>query len=169
MLEKRAMIALAGPIAQKVSNPRSFRNYHASADYKAAVDMALLVNGSAKQTEAWLKWLEIRTRGTLQAQRSIVEGLAEELLRATTLNGEQVQHLLRPVQPNSSRHTGEYVNMTMLDHGVAQIYVSLDRRTQGKNTYNISYVLALATKYGSPKKSETKYYHNGVETASSGK
>ena len=57
--------------------------------------------------------------------------------------------------------------MTMLDRRVAQIYVSMDRRTRG-NTYN-SYVLALATKYGSPEKSETKYYHNGVETGSSGK
>jgi hypothetical protein len=63
--------------------------------------------------------------------------------------------------------TGEYVNMTMLDRRVAQIYVSTDRRTQG-NTYN-GYVLALATKYGSPDKRETKYYRNGVETGSSGK
>jgi hypothetical protein len=63
--------------------------------------------------------------------------------------------------------TGEYVSMTMLDHRVAQIYVSTDRRTRG-NTYN-SYVLALATKYGSPENSETRYYHNGVETGSSGK
>jgi hypothetical protein len=62
--------------------------------------------------------------------------------------------------------TGEYVNMTMLDQRVAQIYVSTDRRTQG-NTYD-SYVLALTTKYGSPDKRETKYYHNGVETDSSG-
>jgi hypothetical protein len=62
--------------------------------------------------------------------------------------------------------TGEYVNMTMLDHRVAQIYVSTDRRTQG-NTYD-GYVLALTTKYGSPDKRETKYYHNGVETGSSG-
>jgi hypothetical protein len=62
--------------------------------------------------------------------------------------------------------TGEYVNMTMLDHRVAQIYVSTDRRTQG-NTYN-SYVLALTTKYGSPDKLETRYYRNGVETGSSG-
>ena len=31
--------------------------------------------------------------------------------------------------------TGEYVNMTMLDHRVAQIYVSTDPRTQG-NTYD---------------------------------
>ena len=62
--------------------------------------------------------------------------------------------------------TGEYVNMTMWDHRVAQIYMSTDRRTQG-NTYN-SYVLALTTKFGSPDKRETKYYHNGVETGSSG-
>jgi hypothetical protein len=62
--------------------------------------------------------------------------------------------------------TGEYVNMTMLDRRVAQIYVSTDRRTQG-NTYN-SYVLALGTKYGRPDKRETKYYRNGVETGSSG-
>jgi hypothetical protein len=62
--------------------------------------------------------------------------------------------------------TGEYVNMTMLDHRVAQLYVSTDRRTQG-NTYN-SYVLALTTKYGRPDKHETKYYHNGLETGSSG-
>jgi len=62
--------------------------------------------------------------------------------------------------------TGEYVNMTMLDRRVAQIYVSTDHRTLG-NTYD-SYVLALATKYGSPDKRETKYYHNGVETGTSG-
>jgi hypothetical protein len=62
--------------------------------------------------------------------------------------------------------TGEYVNMTMLDRRVAQIYVSTDRRIQG-NSYN-SYVLALGTKYGRPDTLETKYYHNGVETGSSG-
>jgi hypothetical protein len=62
--------------------------------------------------------------------------------------------------------TGEYVNVTMLDHRVAQICVSTDRRTRG-NSYDC--VLALATKYGSPDKRETKYYHNGVEAGSSGK
>ena len=61
---------------------------------------------------------------------------------------------------------GEYVNMTMLDRRVAQIYVSTDRRTQ-RNTYK-SYVVALGTKYGRPDKLETKYYRNGVETGSSG-
>ncbi len=62
--------------------------------------------------------------------------------------------------------TGEYVNMTLLDRRVAQIYVSMDRRTQG-NTYN-NYVVMLDTKYGRPETRETKYYRNGVETGSSG-
>ena len=62
--------------------------------------------------------------------------------------------------------TGEYVNLTMWDRRVARIYVSMDRRATG-NTYN-SYVLALTTMYGSPDERETKYYHNGVETGSSG-
>ena len=61
--------------------------------------------------------------------------------------------------------TGEYVNLTMFDKKVAQIYVS-DRRTKS-NAYN-GYVLALATKYGSPEKRETRYYRNGVETGSTG-
>jgi len=44
--------------------------------------------------------------------------------------------------------TGQYVNMTILDQKVAQIYVSTDSRTGG-NTYD-SYVLMLGQKYGRP-------------------
>lgn len=62
--------------------------------------------------------------------------------------------------------TGQYVNMTMLDQKVAQIYVSTDNRTQG-NTYN-SYVLALAKKYGSPDKPETRQNRNGLVNESPG-
>jgi hypothetical protein len=43
---------------------------------------------------------------------------------------------------------GQYVNMTILDQKVAQIYVSTDSRTEG-NTYD-GYMLALAKKYGRP-------------------
>jgi hypothetical protein len=52
------------------------------------------------------------------------------------------------------------VNITILDQRVAQIYVSTDSRTQG-NTYN-SYVLALARKYGSPDKLETRPNRNSL-------
>jgi hypothetical protein len=56
--------------------------------------------------------------------------------------------------------TGEYVNMTMLDGRVAQIYVSTDSRTRG-NTYK-SYVLAMTEKYGSPDKLGTRPGRNGL-------
>ena len=44
--------------------------------------------------------------------------------------------------------TGQYVNMTILDRRVAQIYVSTDSRTGG-DSYD-RYVLTLAKKYGRP-------------------
>jgi hypothetical protein len=56
--------------------------------------------------------------------------------------------------------SGEYLNITILDQRVAQIYVSTDGRTQG-NTYN-SYVLALAKEYGSPNKLGTRPNRNGL-------
>jgi hypothetical protein len=57
-------------------------------------------------------------------------------------------------------NTGEYVNMTMLDKRVAQIYVSTDSRTEG-NTYD-SYLLALAKEYGSPDNLETRQNRNDL-------
>jgi hypothetical protein len=62
--------------------------------------------------------------------------------------------------------SGEYVNMTMLDRRVAQIYVATGPGKEGK-TYD-SFVLALTAKYGKPDKREIKYYRNGVQTGSSG-
>src|SRR6201984_1099998 len=44
--------------------------------------------------------------------------------------------------------TGQYVNMTILDQRVAQIYVSTDSPTGG-NTYDV-YMLTLAQRYGRP-------------------
>jgi hypothetical protein len=64
-------------------------------------------------------------------------------------------------------NSGEYVDVTMLDRKVAQIYVSMDGHKK-EEAYN-SYVAALRTKYGRPDIFETKYYHEGGETGSSGK
>ena len=92
-MEKRARIALAGVIAQKLYRPRSVRRYHASEDYKNVSEYALRANGSANEAEAWLLWLEIGTQETLQTCWSAVEGLAEELLRVGTLDREQMRML----------------------------------------------------------------------------
>ena|SRR5882762_10181179 len=62
--------------------------------------------------------------------------------------------------------TGQYVNMTMLDQKVAQIYVSTDSRTDG-NTYD-SYMLTLAKKYGKPENTDMKQRRGGLANEFSG-
>ena len=62
--------------------------------------------------------------------------------------------------------TGQYVNMTMLDQQVAQIYVSTDSRTEG-NTYD-RYMLRLAEKYGRPDKIGSGQSRSSLETELSG-
>jgi hypothetical protein len=62
--------------------------------------------------------------------------------------------------------TGQYVNMTMLDQQVAQIYVSTDSRTEG-NTYD-RYMLRLAEKYGRPDKIGYGQSRSVLETEFSG-
>ncbi len=50
--------------------------------------------------------------------------------------------------------TGQYVNMTILDRRVAQIYVPTDSRTGG-HSYD-GYMLTLEQKYGRPDRGDTK-------------
>jgi hypothetical protein len=62
--------------------------------------------------------------------------------------------------------TGQYVNMTILDQKVAQIYVSTDSRTGG-NTYD-GYVLTLAEKYGRPDRVDIRQNRGGLANEFSG-
>jgi len=62
--------------------------------------------------------------------------------------------------------TGQYVNMTILDHKVAQIYVSTDSRTGG-NTYD-GYMLTLAQKYGKPDNVDIGQNRSGLANELSG-
>jgi hypothetical protein len=78
-IEKIIMICLAGLIAQRISHPRSVRNYHASSDYRQAADLALSCTGSVRQAEAHLKWLSIRTEDLVKLSWSAVEALVADL------------------------------------------------------------------------------------------
>jgi hypothetical protein len=62
--------------------------------------------------------------------------------------------------------TGQYVNMTILDQKVAQIYVSTDSR-KGGNMYD-GYVLTLAEKYGRPDRVDTPQSRSGFANEFSG-
>ena len=94
-MEKHGMIALGGPIAQRLYNPRSVRRYHASSDYRSVADVALRVSsGSTEQAEAWMTWLEIRTSDALRLRWVVVKALAEELMERRTVAGNALYALI---------------------------------------------------------------------------
>jgi hypothetical protein len=94
--QTNAMIALAGPIAQKLYKPRSFRHYHASSDNGIVADLALNHNGSSiKAAEAWIRWLDVCVRDIVRGNWPLVTALATELVRRKTLRGDEVEGFLR--------------------------------------------------------------------------
>jgi hypothetical protein len=93
--ERQVIVALAGPIAQKLYSPRSFRRYHASSDYRAALIAASFITGSENEASAWLKWLEIRATDLLEFRWKSVKTLAKELLLLRTLDGESALRVIR--------------------------------------------------------------------------
>jgi hypothetical protein len=95
--EQHIMIALAGPVAQRIYNPRGYRRGHGRGDQAIAADLALNMNGSSRATDAYLKWLTIHTRDCLENVSTwpLVEALAAELVRRRTIEGAEVVELLR--------------------------------------------------------------------------
>ena len=96
-IEKLIVVCLAGPIAQVLFRPRSFRKYHASSDWKQAVDLSSLCNGSDPAITKHLAYLEIRTRDSLQtpSNRVFIECVAKELVNKHTLSGKEVSAICR--------------------------------------------------------------------------
>lgn len=84
--EGAILICLAGPMAQQHYRANSLRNWHSRGDYRNAVDIAMSLNGSTEQTEAYLRWLEIRARDMVRINWRGVEAVANALLNERTLD-----------------------------------------------------------------------------------
>src|SRR5712692_3116908 len=54
------IFSMAGICAQRLFNPRTFRSFHGSTDYRTVVDFATHLTRE-NELEAFLKWMEIRT------------------------------------------------------------------------------------------------------------
>jgi hypothetical protein len=98
--EKWITVMLAGPTAQRLHNPRSWRHYHGASDRKVAVDLALNLNGSGEAASAYLNWLEIVTRQMIAGSWPSVERVAGALLEHGTLAGPE---LLAAIMPKRDR------------------------------------------------------------------
>jgi hypothetical protein len=58
-MEIQIMISLAGPLAQRIWNPRTYRTYQCRSDHQTAVDVAMTYCGSGKQATAFLRYLHV--------------------------------------------------------------------------------------------------------------
>ena len=100
------MVALAGVVAQRLFNPRTFRTLHGDSDHRevlAYVGHLMREN----ETEPFLDWMEVRTDNLLRDNWKAVEMLAEKLICRQTISGEEAHEIIRtaPFEPNWDRGT----------------------------------------------------------------
>lgn len=90
-VEERIMSLLAGPVIDKILG-REVEGE--TPDMRGAVDLASRMNGSAKQTGAYLDWLWIRTEESLQIWWVRLEALASALLERRQIPGEEARTIV---------------------------------------------------------------------------
>ncbi len=95
-VETLIQVCLAGPIAQRIRDPRSYRSSHAHVDHRTAVDAAMVLCSSGRQATAFLRYQRICVEEFLRGPRTwgMVEALAAELLRRSAMTGDEVRHFL---------------------------------------------------------------------------
>ena len=96
-MEREVVVGLAGTMAQRRHRPSSARSWHASSDYHSAVDLVSNFTGSVRETEAYLKLLQIRAEQTLDRPGTweCVEAIATALLNRKTLSANEVVEIIQ--------------------------------------------------------------------------
>lgn len=94
--ERLVMIALAGPVAQQLYAPRSWRAWHGRSDFEEASHVVLAHSGSSDEASLYLKLLRKRTEQCLRnpAARVAVRELANILAKRKTLSGDEAQKII---------------------------------------------------------------------------
>ena len=98
--ERYAIFALAGLEAQRWYRASSVRRYHASSDYRNAVDVIYYFAPDDEELEAYLRLLRIRARNivALPLVWGWIEAPASALMEKRTLSREDVLGIMQNVQ-----------------------------------------------------------------------
>jgi hypothetical protein len=96
-VEKRVMVSLAGPIAQRVYRPSSVRGYQGSSDRRRAIDLLCFFTRNNRELEAYLRWLHIRTECwvTSPAWWTMIDAVAEALHSRKRLTPNETKLIAR--------------------------------------------------------------------------
>jgi hypothetical protein len=89
-LEKNVRISLAGPLAQKKFNARTYRSWHGESDHNQAADGVNYLAGPDDEFTAYWKLLEVQTRNLLNLNWPLVEAVAAALLERRRLKGSEI-------------------------------------------------------------------------------
>jgi hypothetical protein len=93
-MEKHIRVCLAGPIAQRIYDPRSCRTLHCHSDNQSAANIALNLYGSSKVATEFLKYLSVSADELLHQSWHMVKALANEFMSKRTMTGEEVKTFL---------------------------------------------------------------------------
>jgi hypothetical protein len=100
-LEKKARICLAGPLAQKKFNSRTYRSWHGSTDHEDAIDFLDYLTQSQEELAAYRKLVEIQTLGMLNLHWPLVEAVAAALLERRTFRGPEFKNVIQALSGSS--------------------------------------------------------------------
>ena len=95
-VESFMTICFAGPIAQKLYNPRSWRRAHGQWDYDKIAELSLRVCGSPEQAAAFIRWREITARDMVRAHWLRVQLVAGQLLQRQRLSHTDLDAIVLP-------------------------------------------------------------------------
>ena len=95
--ERLIKCALAGGIAQKKYNPRTFRHFHSSLDWDNAISFATTNCGSLDEAIAWCNLLFIQAKQDLLLDRNwaAVMVLANTLKKEKQISSRRMRELFR--------------------------------------------------------------------------
>lgn len=94
--EKMIISNLSGYLAERMFAPKGSR-IGAGQDFGMAIDLAMSQCGSTRETNAYVKWLEIRAEQILKMplNKYSIEVLAHKLLEKERLNGRKAREIIR--------------------------------------------------------------------------
>jgi ATP-dependent Zn protease len=90
---RKIQALLAGNVAQQRFNKRSVRKWHASSDYRKAVDLAIRVTDT-DGVRLLLGWLRHGTECLVQTRWREIEAIAAALLERKTLTGDEIREII---------------------------------------------------------------------------
>ena len=97
-MARHARVNLAGIIAQRRYNARSYRRHHDAGDSGMAADLAMHLSGNDEMPNAYLRRWTAQTEAVLDKNWSRVETLAEALLEKRELTGDEALRVIEKAE-----------------------------------------------------------------------